>query len=196
MSIPDVKEKLLAAALRLFVAEGYDDVSVDRLRRAAGVSNGSFFHAFPSKPALAAALLADCVEDYQRAVLAGLGEGETAGEGLAGAVGAKLDWVEDHPARARFMLDDARAAWFALAAARLARLNADFAAGAEAWRAPHLASGALRPVSAEAFRAVLLGPANIACRMWLQGLRPELDRPLSLKAELAEAARLALLARP
>lgn len=196
MTTHDVKDILLAAALPLFVSEGYDAVSVERLRRAAGVSNGSFFHAFPNKPALAAALLGDCVAGYQRAVLAGLEGGATAAEGVSGAVAAKLDWVESRGAEARFMLDDARAAWFALAAPRLDRLNAAFGARLAAWRAPHEAAGTLRPVSPEAFAAILLGPANMACRMWLQGLRPDLERPGALREELAEAARRALLVRP
>ena len=67
-----VRDRLLDAALALFVAEGYDSVSVDRVRKTAAVSNGSFFHLFQSKADLAAELLISCVLTYQRHVVAAL----------------------------------------------------------------------------------------------------------------------------
>ncbi len=50
-------QTLLAAAERLFAAQGYNAVSVEAICREAGVSKGAFYHHFPSKQAVFLALL-------------------------------------------------------------------------------------------------------------------------------------------
>lgn len=47
------KEKIVESALRLFRQEGYLNTSVDEIIADAGVSKGSFYHAFKSKEILA-----------------------------------------------------------------------------------------------------------------------------------------------
>lgn len=56
--------KLLDTALDLFLAKGYPATTVDEICQAAGVSKGSFYHAFESKEALGFAVL----EHYLRRV--------------------------------------------------------------------------------------------------------------------------------
>jgi AcrR family transcriptional regulator len=54
---PDVRRaEMLDRALALFVQRGYDNVSLNDLIADAGVSKGAFYHWFPSKDALIAAL--------------------------------------------------------------------------------------------------------------------------------------------
>jgi TetR/AcrR family transcriptional regulator, cholesterol catabolism regulator len=54
---PDIRRaELLDRALTLFVERGYDNVSLNDLIADAGVSKGAFYHWFPSKDALIAAL--------------------------------------------------------------------------------------------------------------------------------------------
>ena len=63
------KEKLYASAGRLFGQYDFDDVSVDAIVEAAGVSKGTFYVHFESKDALIASFLSDYVSqvdaDYQ-----------------------------------------------------------------------------------------------------------------------------------
>lgn len=47
-----VRERLLAAAIRLIRKQGFAATSVDALCREAGVTKGAFFHHFPGKDAL------------------------------------------------------------------------------------------------------------------------------------------------
>src|SRR5437868_5825986 len=136
-----VRERLLDAATDLFAAEGYDAVGVEKLRSRAGVSNGSFFHLFAAKEDLAAELLVNCVIDYQAAVVTALSRCDDATTGVAAIVRTHIRWVLDNQSKARFMLDDARAAWFAKAADRLKAHNATFAAAIERWRRPLVAHG-------------------------------------------------------
>lgn len=54
---PDVRRaELLDRAIGLFLRHGYDNVSLNELIADAGVSKGAFYHWFPSKDALIAAL--------------------------------------------------------------------------------------------------------------------------------------------
>jgi AcrR family transcriptional regulator len=188
-----VKDRLLQAALKLFIAEGYEAVSVEKLRQAAGVSNGSFFHLFASKAELAAELLVACVADYQASVVARLRRAQTAAEGIEAIVSAHLRWVQGHREQAAFMLDEARSGWFALAAGRLKQHNARYLEAMERWRAPLLQSGALRPLPVEVFSATLIGPANLLCRLWLTGVKPSAVSPLRHEKTLVELAQRALI---
>lgn len=51
------RERLLDAGQRLMVTTGFAATSIDRICAAAGVTKGAFFHYFPSKEALAQALV-------------------------------------------------------------------------------------------------------------------------------------------
>lgn len=190
-----VKRSLLESALKLFTEDGYDAVSVSKIRTGAGVSNGSFFYVFPSKPALAAALLVACVTEYQAAVIADLSPVVGAADGVASMISKKLHWVCENQAKARFLLDDARSQWFALAATALRDQNQEFAATVDRWREPLIASGALRTMQTDVFMATLIGPANLLCRLWLAGLKPDLKSPLLYEDDLVQGAQRALVSR-
>lgn len=56
------RRELLACAMRLFAEQGYDNVSVRAVARAAGVAPGLAYHYFDSKQALFSA----AIEDYAR----------------------------------------------------------------------------------------------------------------------------------
>ncbi|OBG62283.1 TetR family transcriptional regulator [Mycobacterium sp. E3298] len=74
---PDVRRAdLLDRAAVLFLRDGYDNVSLNDLIADAGVSKGAFYHWFPSKDALIAAL----AERSARAAFAGV-EDAVAGSG-------------------------------------------------------------------------------------------------------------------
>lgn len=47
--VPQKKEQIYRAAIRLFGEYGYDGLSVDQICRAVAISKGSFFQYFPSK---------------------------------------------------------------------------------------------------------------------------------------------------
>ena len=57
------KEKLVRAARKLMLAQGYPITSVDDILEAAGVSKGSFYHYFDSKEELALAAMHEFLAD-------------------------------------------------------------------------------------------------------------------------------------
>lgn len=196
MEIIPVRARLLDAASELFAAEGYDAVGVEKLRARAGVSNGSFFHLFAAKEDLAAELLVNCVADYQQAMIAALARCDDATTGVAAIVRTHIRWVMDNQDKARFMLDDARAAWFAKAAPHLKTRNAAFSAAVERWRAPLVARGRLRDVSVDVFLATLIGPANLICRSWVTGRKLSATSPTHNEPDLIALAQQALVIAP
>lgn len=187
-----VRDRLLDAALALFAERGYDEVSVEKIRNLARVSNGSFFHLFANKAELAAELLVDCVLDYQAAVIRSLDDVDDAADGIEAIIGTHLRWVQRNRARARFMFDEARSAWFALAAERLKVANERYLQVIETWRAPLVKRGAMQPVPADVFSAVVIGPTNMLCRFWLTGLKPSAT-PIRHQQELVACACAGLI---
>jgi AcrR family transcriptional regulator len=193
---PTVRERLLEAATDLFASEGYDAVGVEKLRARAGISNGSFFHLFAAKDDLAAELLVNCVIAYQAAIVTALSRCDDATTGVAAIVRTHIRWVIDNQSKARFMLDDARAAWFAKASDRLKTHNAQFATAVERWRKPLVAQNLLRDVSIEVFLATVIGPANLICRSWITGRKLSANSPAQHEQELIVLAQDALVIAP
>ncbi len=62
----ETRERILAAAEESFARYGYDATSVAEICERAGVSKGAFFHHFPTKQAVFAALLERWLEGLER----------------------------------------------------------------------------------------------------------------------------------
>ncbi|MEV0379591.1 helix-turn-helix domain-containing protein [Nonomuraea sp. NPDC050643] len=93
------REKVLAAAARLFADQGVDAVSMDAVATAAGVGKGTLFRRFGDKSGLAAALLDARERDLQQLILSGpppLGPGAPAADRLGAFVAAYLDYLFGH----------------------------------------------------------------------------------------------------
>lgn len=190
------RDRLMEAATELFAADGYDAVNVEKLRKRAGVSNGSFFHLFAAKDDLAADLLVTCVADYQAALMKVLTRCDNAADGIAALIRGHIRWVMNNRDKARFMLDDARASWFAKATDRLNTHNKAFGAAIERWRAPLTAQGHLRDVPIGIFVATVVGPANLICRAWTTGRELTSASPQRSEDELIALAQRALVTSP
>ena len=167
--MPGPRAAILSAGLAAFDRTGFDHATVAAIRTAAGVSNGSFFHFFASKDALAAALFIEALAAYHAAMLAPLAAAPSAAGGIAAVLRSHLGFVVDERARAKFMFEQSRAEWMMHVRAERDAENERFAAGIDAWRAPHVAAGALRPLPFVLFAAQVIGPAQILCRAYLSG---------------------------
>ena len=87
------REDLLAAGLAVFDRDGFEGATVAAIRTHARASNGSFFHFFGSKKALAGTLFLDILQRYHAAMLAVLDRSCGAREGVGRLIRAHLDWV-------------------------------------------------------------------------------------------------------
>lgn len=188
----DTRQALLDAALEAFDRLGYDRATVAQVREAAGVSNGSFFHFFGSKDALAAALFLQALQDYHAAMAQALTPAPSAADGIAQLVQCHVGWVVTQRRQARFLFEQVRADWLAVLRAEQAASNEAFRAAIDRWRQPLVDAGRLLPLPASVFIAQLIGPAQILCRAWLSGRQA--TSPAVHTTELVAAACRALLA--
>jgi AcrR family transcriptional regulator len=182
-------DRVLAAALPLFVAHGYAGASLERVRREAGVSNGSLYHHFPRRADLAARLLVDGMRQCQDAVLAVL-----ASDGpdvVRTVVTEQLRWVEEHPDLARWIFSDLPDEVLLAAEPSLSEDARRYAVAVGDWldRQSGLVEG-----SFGVRHALWLGPAMEFARHWLRGRSRQ--RLTEAAADLADGAWRALRRKP
>lgn len=135
-----------------------------RIRADAGVTNGSFFHFFPSKEALGAELYVASLESYHDEMLSALAETDNAAEAVRAMTAAHLGWVKHNPSAARFLFEQAQADWLAPVRLRQDKTNAEFRQALSRW-----AEQVETAASIDLLVAQLLGPAQLVCRRWLSG---------------------------
>lgn len=185
------RERILAAALGVFLEHGLAGASIEDVCARSGASVGSVYHHFGNKEGLAGAVFEAALSGYQADFLAAVEEHPTDAEaGVRAMVDAHLRWcLELHPDQARFLLlhgDAARGA----TGDGLAASNRAFFRRVSGWWRTHVAYGALRDLDFDLAYAILLGPAQEFCRLSLTG-RTQI--PLSQAGRsLAEAAWSAL----
>ncbi|HET7668749.1 MAG TPA: TetR/AcrR family transcriptional regulator [Mycobacterium sp.] len=166
----EARDRLLQVARRRFAADGALVPTLDEVRREAAVSVGALYHHFPDKPALAAAVYAQLIGEYQAGFLAMLRDQDTAEGGIRGGVAYHLRWVTGHRGEARLLLGDR------LDSAALRDGNRDFFAAVRDWWRPHHTYGVLRPMRLGITAALWLGPAQEYSRYWLAGGDVKLPR--------------------
>jgi len=71
---PERRDRILAGAAAIFVAEGYEGASMSKIAASAGVSKGTLYNYYPSKPALFAAFVRDRCGHFMAEVLGDLQE--------------------------------------------------------------------------------------------------------------------------
>lgn len=190
--VAGVRVALLEAGLATFNTVGYEAATVGDIRGKAGVSNGSFFHAFPNKQALAATLFIDALHHYHAAMISALTPAPSAAEGVERLISTHIDWVVENRPRALFLFEKSRAEWLADVREAQAATNRDLRDCIAGWRGPLVESGDLRDMSTDTFISQIIGPAQIFCRAWLSGRNDE--DPRRRAGELKACAIRALVA--
>ena len=177
------RTRVLKAALALFTESSVEATRTSDICARAGISNGSLFHAFPSKDAIAAALYLDAIATYQAALLSALTDAPSTEAALRAVVTAQCRWAEEG-AEARFLFSFGRGIT-GETARRIGERNRLMAAAVEAWRGEPAQAGRLRPMPIATFLAILIGPSLMAIRAWLGRAG---DPPSLQAAAFADAA--------
>ncbi len=160
----------METARRRFAADGAIAATLDEIRRDADVSVGALYHHFPDKPALAAAVYAQVMSEYQAGFVAMLRRQDTAEYGIRGGVAHHLRWVAANRGEAALLLGDR------LDSLELRACNREFFAAVRDWWRPHHAYGVLRPLQAGVTAALWFGPVQEFSRNWIAGDEPRLPR--------------------
>lgn len=178
------RNRLLEAALVRFATDGPVAVTLDDIRRDAGVSVGALYHHFEDKAALVDALYLELTRRVQELFLAELHMHASAEDSVKGIVRLYLRWVSGNRAAAGLLLGH-RPDELALR-----ELNRPFFAEVRSWWETHVHYGALRPLPLEVMNALWIGPAQEYTRHWLAGQVRRVPRAVA--DVLAEAAWNAL----
>ncbi len=165
------RERIVAAATDLFLAQGVEATSVAELCRAAGVSNGSFFHHFPSKEELALEVTLMLRREYWDCLLAALLPETDPMQGVAGAIRAAFDYQRKQPERYRLSRSD-DAPWMRGNEQRVRDDNAPYRGRAAQWIAGHVAAGRLPMLLPELYGALLFGMPHWVARNANSGATP------------------------
>lgn len=156
---PSTRDRIQTAALDLFLVKGVENTSVAEICRAAGVSNGSFFHHYPSKDELALQIVMTLRREYWDYLLAAMEPCEDAMEGVADVIRAAFEYQRKFPDRYLLGRSD-EAAWMRGAEPRLRDDNAPYRGRAGAWISAHAAAGRLPYLLPEIYGALLFGSAH------------------------------------
>jgi AcrR family transcriptional regulator len=176
---------ILAAALDCFTEQGFAATTVDEIRRRSGASIGSIYHHFGGKEGLAAELYVEGLRDYQAGFVRALERHDIAEDAIRALVRHHLRWVEANPRLARLWMNRRETELRLATEGRVRELNREFFPRVEAWVKRHVEAGALRPLPADLWEPVLLGPCQELSRVWLAGrARISLRRA---EGDLAEA---------
>jgi AcrR family transcriptional regulator len=195
MAVTETRRRILDAALRCFLEDGYEQTTIAAIRTRAAVSNGSLFHHFPSKEAIADALYLEAITSFQAGLWELIGERP---QGLRAAVRAtiahQLEWTEQQPDLARFVYARGHLDFESTAGREVAARNRELSAAFREWMAPAVERGQIRLASMTVITAIVAGPAHAIARRWLNG---DVGGPLSaFLDDLADAAWAGLRRKP
>ncbi|HEX8121722.1 MAG TPA: TetR/AcrR family transcriptional regulator [Solirubrobacteraceae bacterium] len=94
LNVDERRRQLLEEATALFATHGYDELSMAKLAREAGISKPLLYHYFPSKRDLFEAVLAQAAEEHVRRISTDDTLPPVAQ--LTAAIDAYLQWIEEN----------------------------------------------------------------------------------------------------
>lgn len=195
MAATDTRRRILDAALDCFLADGFEQTTVARIRQRSGVSNGALFHHFHSKEAIADALYVDAISSFQEGLWKVVrARPRSLRAAVRSTISHQLSWTEQNADLARFVYMRGHLDWNTPAGSEVAALNRALADAFSGWIAPLIRAGEFRPISMLLVTAIVSGPAHAIARRWLAG---QLDgSPTALVDELVDAAWAGLRGKP
>ncbi len=191
----DTRTRILDAALACFLEAGYEQTTVARIRERSGVSNGTLFHRFATKEAIADALYVESMASFQAGLWRVLARRpRSLRTAVRGTIAHQVEWIEANVDRARFLYTRGTLDMDSPGSAELEEMNRKLATSYEAWLAPLVERGQVRPTSLLVLNAIVTGPTHSIARRWLAG---RVTTPLHAYVdELAGAACAALSGTP
>lgn len=100
------RQRVLQAALEVFLEKGFDHASTAEMARRAGVAHGTIFTIAPTKERLAMEAWREPLREAGQAGLAAAGEGKGLEEKFLGIFGALFDFYVAHPEMSRVLLKE------------------------------------------------------------------------------------------
>jgi TetR/AcrR family transcriptional regulator, repressor of fatR-cypB operon len=108
---PPAKQKIIIAALDLFVRDGLCETSVRDIAKASGFSNPALFKHFPSKEALANYLFERCYLELYKLITRAIRSGDTFARKQHAVVGAYMTALDQDRNAVLYVQDNLRQFW-------------------------------------------------------------------------------------
>jgi AcrR family transcriptional regulator len=105
LPVDERRRRLLELGAELFARHSYDELSMGRIAREAGISKALLYHYFPSKQDFFMATLQQAAEELRR--LTEPVPGRPPLEALAGSIDAFLAWIEQNELAYRKLIESA-----------------------------------------------------------------------------------------
>lgn len=163
------RQRILSEATRQLLERGYTAFTMASVRDALDLSSGSMFHAFASKPALAAAVYVEGMRAYQRTAIEALTSTTEPLASVRSLVESHLLWVREHRALANFLFSTQPDEVMAAAAPELSDANAVFFATVQRVLDDAAEAGAMARLPTGVGHSVLMGAVQEYCRQWTRG---------------------------
>lgn len=179
------REKVLAAATELFVANGFEATSIADICRVSGVSNGSVFHHFGGKEGIGLEIYLREWRVYWEAITTPMEAQTDALAGIEASVRASFHLLNDHPDLTRFMVDLGNSAWLRRHGGVIAQLNGEYMGRVFAWAQPHIEAGRLVAAHPFAWSSLLFGAVN-----WMSLLTQQMEQQTDTEPMLDDLVRL------
>ena len=190
MEALSTRDKVLDAAAGVFLEHGYVAASMDQVRQAAGVSNGSLYHHFPTKAQLADALYAQTLHDFHGVMLAPIARDVSAEAGVKGVVRAHVNWVLKNPGRAALLHKLKRDGEATDASPDISAANAKAFSTLRGWIDRKTEAGEMRAVPFYLWMSLVFAPAMALNARWTS--QPNVSVPPKVRAALEHAAWMAV----
>ena len=166
------RQRILDEATAQLLERGYSNFTIASVRDALGLSSGSMFHAFASKPALAAEVFVSGMRSYQRAAMEAIADLDEPVAAVEAWIEAHLRWVSGHRDLARFLFATQPDEVMAAAAGPLAEANDAFTKTVDDLLHHAVEAGALAPLPAGVAHSLAMGAVQEYSRRWTRGAAP------------------------
>src|SRR5262245_32326893 len=100
---PGPRERILQAALELFVEQGYFNTNVPDISKRSRCSVGSIYHHFLNKEEIASQLYRDGIQQFRQALAAAIDTNATLDKTIRTLVVAFLGFAENHHLLSRYL---------------------------------------------------------------------------------------------
>ena len=180
------KIEIMEAALACFAEIGFAGTTIEHIRERSNASTGSIYHHFGNKEGIAGALYLYGKDLYWDGLLSVLEKSSTAEALVKSVVAHHLQWTEENPDWARYLLYMRRDAALKESEDRLRESTAAYLSRVGVIFRPLVERGDIAQYPKELYIPLIIGPAQEVIRHWLAGRSDK--KPTQVKDVLSEAA--------
>ena len=159
--------EIIQAALSCFDEYGFNETTIEDIRKRSNASSGSIYHHFKSKDQLGAAVYLEGIKHYQQGVLEHMEKNNTPKGLIESMVGFYFQWMKDNTAWARYLMQMRQEAFMELSANSIVFENKQYIERLAALFTPKIKAGKLRKLPLEIYISLILGPCECYGRFWL-----------------------------